>query len=418
MSVSRSAAAGRASRGRLAVFYLGCLSIAGSYGSTLLLPAFVTAAGGSPARAGLIYWSGALGAGAALVLSGRLAERLGAGWSAAGGAVLYAMATGILAWGGVLGGDAYAAGLLLGAGWALFFTSAPIAVSSMAGARQAGSCFLVLAGFNALGMGAAPIAGQLLVQHGWSFRSVFALAALMSACSAALLYGSARDVRPLAAAAQARGGVSGLTGPARLVLASRARPFLLMVLLGACVFTTMTAFQPALASGTSQSAPVFYAFYTLGVIVPRFTVTRLLARSRPAAATTALLAGMCLALGGFMLAGHNRVLYAVSAAALGVSYGLAYPLIQARAADSTPGELRHWTLWYFSLAYFTGLYGFPLIASLVIARGGYQAIMAVLLTISVAELAISARTQDPAKRKPAPSLVSSGEFSLRPTSRQ
>jgi MFS family permease len=406
MSASRSAAAGRASRSRLAVFYLGCLLIAGSYGSTLLLPAFVTAAGGNPARAGLIYWSGALGAGAALVLSGRLAERLGAGWSAAGGAVLYAMATGILAWGGVLGGDAYAAGLLLGAGWALFFTSAPITVSSMAGARQAGSCFLVLAGFNALGMGVAPIAGQLLVQHGWSFRSVFALAALMSACSAALLYGSAKGLRPLAAGAQAPGGVPGLTGPARQVLASRARPFLLMVLLGACVFTTMTAFQPALASGRSQSAPVFYAFYTLGVIAPRFTVTRLLARSRPAAATTALLAGMCLALGGFMLAGHNRVLYAVSAAVLGVSYGLVYPLIQARAADAAPGELRHWTLWYFSLAYFAGLYGFPLIASLVIALGGYQAIMAVLLTISVAELAVSARA------------VSSDEFSLRPTSRQ
>jgi MFS family permease len=226
----------------------------------------------------------------------------------------------------------------------------------------------------------------------------------MSACSAALLYGSARDLRPLAAAAQARGGVSGRTGPARLVLASRARPFLLMVLLGACVFTTMTAFQPALASGRSQSAPVFYAFYTLGVIVPRFTVTRLLARSRPAATTTALLAGMCLSLGGFMLAGHNRVLYAVSAAILGVSYGLVYPLIQARAADSTPGELRHWTLWYFSLAYFAGLYGFPLIASLVIALVGYQALMAVLLTISVAELAVSARTQDPARPKRAPSL--------------
>jgi Major Facilitator Superfamily len=404
MSASISAAAGPASRSRLAVFYLGCLSVAGSYGLTLLLPAFVTAAGGSPARAGLIYWSGALGAGPALILSGRLAQRLGAGWSAAGGAVLYAMATGILAGGGVLGGDAYAAGLLLGAGWALFFTSAPITVSAMAGARQANGCFLILAGFNALGMGAAPIAGQLLVQHGWSCRSVFALAALLSACSAALLYGSAQDLRPLAVAAQARGGTSGLTGPARLVLASRARPFLLMVLLGACVFTTMTAFQPALASGRIQSAPVFYAFYTLGVIVPRFTVTRLLARSRPAVTTTALLAGMCLSLGGFMLAGHSRVVYAVSAAGLGVSYGLVYPLIQARAADSAPGELRHWTLWYFSLAYFVGLYGFPLIASLVIALVGSQVLLAVLLTISVVELAVSVRTQDPARPKRAPSL--------------
>jgi MFS family permease len=396
------------------VFYLGCLSIAGSYGLTLLLPAFVTAAGGSPARAGLIYWSGALGAGPALVLSGRLAERVGAGWCAVGGAVLYALATAILAGAGVLGGGAYAAGLLLGAGWALFFTSAPITVSSMTGARQAKTCFLVLAGFNALGMGVAPIVGQLLLQHGWSCRAVFALAALLSACSAVLMYDSARDLRPLSAAAPPRGGRSGLMGPARLVLVSRARPFLLMVLLGACVFTTMTAFQPALASGRGQSPPVFYAFYTLGVIVPRFTVTRLVARSRPAATTTALLAGMCLSLGGFMLAGHNRMLYASSAAVLGITYGLVYPLIQTRAADSTPDELRHWTLWYFSLAYFAGLYGFPLIASLVIALLGYQALMAVLLTISVAELAVSIRTQDPARPKRAPSLLGRATVLARP----
>jgi MFS family permease len=396
--------------------YLGCLLIAGSYGLTLLLPAFVKAAGGGPAQAGLIYWCGALGAGAALILSGRLAERAGAGWSATAGAVVYAAATGIMAGGGVLGGDAYAAGLLLGAGWALFFTSAPIAVSSMVGARPASPCFLVLAGFNALGMGAAPIAGQLLVQHGWSYRAVFALAALLSVGSAVLFCGPARHLRR-PAAAQARGARRDLTGPLRLVLASKARPFLLMVLLGACVFTTMTAFQPGFAASTGQSAPVFYAFYTLGVIVPRFTVTRLLARWCPAATTTVLLAGMCLSLAGFMLAGHNRVLYAVSATMLGVSYGLAYPLIQARAVDGVPVELRHWTLWYFSLAYFAGLYGFPLVASLVITLGGYPALIAVLLMIGVAELAVSAAHQtgpSPARaseltiRKRKPSSVTSG----------
>jgi MFS family permease len=357
----------------------------------------VKAAGGSPAQAGLIYSCGALGAGAALILSGRLAGRAGASWSAAAGAVVYAAATGIVARGGVLGGDVYAAGLLLGAGWALFFTSAPIAVSSMAGARSASTCFLVLAGFNALGMGAAPIAGQLLVQHGWSYRAVFMLAALLSAGSSVLFCVAARDLsRP--ATTQARGARRGLTRPLRLVLASKARRFLLMVLLGACVFTTMTAFQPGIAASTGHSAPVFYAFYTLGVIVPRFTVTRLLAWWRPAAATTVLLIGMCLSLAGFMVTGHDRVLYAVSATVLGVSYGLAYPLIQARAVDGVLGELRHWTLWYFSLAYFAGLYGFPLIAGLVITLGGYPALIAVLLIIGVAEFAVSVWTPDPTGR--------------------
>ena len=142
------------------------------------------------------------------------------------------------------------------------------------------------------------------------------------------------------------------------MLTSAARPFLLMVLLGACVFTTMTAYQVTFAASRGLSPSVFFACYTLGVIVPRFTVTSVLARWSPAAATAVLLAGMCLSLAGFLLTGHDPVPYAASSALLGVTYGLAYPLIQAGAADSAPGQLRHWALWYFSLAYFTGLYGF------------------------------------------------------------
>ena len=68
-----------------------------------------------------------------------------------------------------------------------------------------------------------------------------------------------------------------------------------------------------------------------------------------------------------MLTGHDPVLYAASSALLGVTYGLAYPLIQAGGQTAHPDRLRHWALWYFSLAYFTGLSGFPLIAGTVIA---------------------------------------------------
>ena len=380
---------GRARWDRLAAVYLACLLVAGSYGLALLLPLFVKAAGGSVVQAGLIYWCGAAGAGGVLVLGGRLTERMGAGWGAAAGAGLYAVAASVLACGGALSATAYAAGFLLGAGWALFFTAAPIMVSSMAPPQKASTHLVVLAGFNALGMGVTPIAGQLLVTRGVSYAGVFALAALLSLCSSAVFCALARRVHPRGAPALTSGRRWGMTGPARLVLTSTARPFLLMVLLGACVFTTMTAYQVTFAASRGLSSSVFFACYTLGVIVPRFTVTSVLARWSPAAATAVLLAGMCLSLAGFLLTGHDPVLYAASSALLGVTYGLAYPLIQAGAADSAPGRLRHWALWYFSLAYFAGLYGFPLIAGTVIALGGYQDLLAVLLVIGVTELAIS-----------------------------
>jgi MFS family permease len=385
--------AGRTSSwGHLATFYLGCLLAAGSYGLTLLLPSLVKAAGGGPAQAGLIYWCGACGAGGALLLSGRLSQRIGAGWSAAAGSVLYALATAVLAEGGARGGIAYAAGVLLGAGWALFFTCAPIIALAMPGPGRADRRFLVLAGFNALGIGVGPVAGQLLVAHGVSYRDLFAVAALGSLGSGALFCLVASRAHP-SAADRAGHAARGVLGPVRLLLASQARPFVLMAGLGACVFTTMTTYQATLAAAAGLNPSVFYLCYTLGAIIPRFTVAGVLARYSPAATTTVLLAGMCLSLAGFMLADHRVTCYAASSTLLGVTYGLAYPLLQAQAASAVPVGFRPWSLWYFSLAYFAGLYGFPLMAGTVIDLGGYRALIAVLLTIAVLELALSVKTR-------------------------
>ena len=388
-------------RGCLAMLWAGCVLAATAYGLTLLLPGWVRAAGGSPAQAGLIYWCGALGAGAALLFGGRLAERAGAGWAAASGCGLYAAATATLAGVGGPGAGACAAGLLLGAGWALFFTSAPVAASQLPGAAPAGTRFLVIAGCNAAGMGTAPIVGQLLLGHGVSYRSLFTVAALASLAAAGLFSLFAATARRRATPAPRDIAARAMFGPARLLLTSRARRFLVMVLLGACVFTTMTTYQATLAASMGVDPSVFYACYTAGVIIPRFTLTRMLTRLHPATATTALLTGMCASLAGFCLAGHHPAVYAASSVLLGVSYGLAYPLIQAQAVDSAPGQLRHWTLWYFSLAYFAGLYGFPLIAEAVIAIGGCHALIGCLLVIAALELAVSAyRPGDqPARRR-------------------
>jgi MFS family permease len=163
------------------------------------------------------------------------------------------------------------------------------------------------------------------------------------------------------------------------------------VLLGACVFSTMTTYQATFAASRGLSPAVFYACYTLGVIVPRFTLTQVLARWNPAVVTIALLAGMCLALAGFLRAGHDSLIYGTSSCLLGLTYGLVYPLIQGRAADGAPAGLRHWTLWYFSLAYFAGIYVFPLVAGVLIVLGGYQALLASLLVVAGVELGVSVK---------------------------
>jgi MFS family permease len=378
--------------GSFVLLYAGCLAIAGSYGLTLLLPSFVTSAGGSAAQAGLIFWFGGIGAIGSLLLGGRLTRRAGPIPAALAGAVLYAVATATIAATANLD-VALAAGVLLGAGWALFFTSVPIVVSALVSETDRTFAFLVLAGFNALGMGLTPVIGRQLVAGGLSYRAMFLLAAALSiaaafAFAALLPLRAALKRTPDARAARE----DSVLGPVREVLASPARPYLVMVLLGACVFTTLTIYQTTFASSRGMNSAFFYLFYTLGVIVPRFTVSRRIGTLNPARATTTLLAGMCVALTLFLLVGRDVVLYAACSVLVGICYGLAYPLIQAQAAARGPEGQRHWVLWYFSLAYFTGVYGFPVLAGLLIDAVGYQGLAAVLLAIGLAELGVSLRS--------------------------
>jgi MFS family permease len=281
--------------------------------------------------------------------------------------------------------------VLLGTGWALFFTTAPIVISAEIEAEKRSFYFLVLAGFNALGMGVTPIIGDKLVAHGASYRLVFMVACLLSVASAVAFATVVRLQSKHGVLTSDEGREGGLVGPIRRVLGSPARPFLIMVLLGACVFSAMTTYQTTFASSRGIDSAYFYAAYTLGVIVPRFTVSRRISAWDPARTTMLLLAGMCAAVALFLLVGHNVILYAISSLILGITYGLAYPLIQAQAANHAPGPLRHWALWYFSLAYFIGVYGFPLIAGTVIVVAGYQIFVAALLVIAAMELAIAVK---------------------------
>ncbi|MGP3980922.1 MFS transporter [Streptomyces sp. KR80] len=376
------------SGGGFFAIYTGSLLIAGAYGLTLLLPAYVKSLGENEAMAGLIYWCGAIGAVGSLVVGGRMAQRVGPSTAAMAGSVIYAVATGIIA-GTTNFAAILVAGVLLGTGWALFFTTVPIVISARIEAEKRSLYFLVLAGFNALGMGVTPIIGAKMVDQGASYRLVFVVAVLLSVVSAAAFATVVWRQRKSGLLTSDEGREGGIFGPVARVLRSPARPFLVMVLLGACVFSAMTTYQTTFANSRGIDSAYFYAAYTLGVIVPRFTVSRRISGWDPARTTMVLLAGMCASLVLFLLVGHNVILYAISSLILGITYGLVYPIIQAQAANYAPGELRHWALWYFSLAYFIGVYGFPLIAGTIIVVAGYQIFVAALLAIAMAELAVS-----------------------------
>lgn len=389
MNVSQEATGIRS--GLPSLLYGGALSIATAYGFLLLLPVYLKAIGGDEAGAGRVLACGAVGAILAVLFTGRLCERAGPSAAAAVGAAVYGVGTGTVWLTSQVTVHLYLAGVLLGAGWALFFTAAPITLSTFVPGEARGMYFSVLAGFNALGMGLAPVLGDYLRSASVSYSTIFLAATLLNVVATAVFGLLARRLNgrtePLG-----RGDRGGpLLGPWRAVLFSPARPYFVMVFLGACVFTSMQSFNATYASGHGLNYAVFYGAYTFGVIVPRFTVSGLVARLDPRRTTVVLLALMCLSLTGFLAVSGNALVYGVSSALLGVSYGLVYPLVQAQAVAVSEAEVQHWVLAYFSLAYFIAVFGYPLVAGAVIVRWGYPAMFGTLAVFGLGELAVAVR---------------------------
>ncbi|WP_188822539.1 MFS transporter [Brucella endophytica] len=254
----------------------------------------------------------------------------------------------------------YLAGFLLGAGWGLTFTIGPIMLSGLVTDVNRAVLFSVLSAFNALGMGLAPVAARGLLGAGVPHPVIFAGAMVLAVASAVLFYAAGRRLSHIAA--PQRWSLPGGEAEAwRRIARSPAKYPLIMVFLGACVFSSMVNFQTTFAASKELNYSIFYISYTAAVIGARFLVSGFVNRKEPMKTTIVLLMLMCVSLVMFAVMSASPVPYAASSMLLGLSYGLVYPLIQAQAVSASEESLRSRTLVYFSLCYFIGVFGFPLL---------------------------------------------------------
>ena len=107
----------------------------------------------------------------------------------------------------------------------------------------------------------------------------------------------------------------------RRILMSEAAFSLAMILLFACLFTTMTSFQPTFAGARGLDYSVFYVAYTVAVIFSRFVLAGLAARFDSRLVIAGSVSVMALAVASFLAVGSNTLFYGISSAALGLGYG-------------------------------------------------------------------------------------------------
>jgi len=367
-------------------FCLSSYLLSLSYGTTFLLAMTLRAHGASEADAGSVISTAMLSTFLAVIFSGHLSDHLGAAKSVAVGAVFLAAAClGFAALPG-LGVAMMLFGLLLGFGWGVFYTLGPIIVAMLIEPERRVKYFALLSGCMMTGIGTGPLLGRVAQALGYPVEAAFVVAAGASVLGGVMFLLMAPRIQQHQSAV----AVSRITPvAARSVLSSKAAFAILMVGLGGAIFGGLSSFQTSYAALLHLDYSLFFIGFMSAVIACRLLVAGFIVKRDPYVMACVLTALIVLSVLMFMywVAGPGG--YLLAAIVLGVGYGLTYSVINGLAANEAPAGQTAQALLLFSLAYFIGVFGFPLLAGKVIVEAGMAALLQLLLVIALANWSIT-----------------------------
>ncbi len=280
----------------------------------------------------------------------------------------------------------------------MVYTATPMAMSAMVTDEGRATYFGYLTGTQQIGIGVGPVVARILVETPLGFRGTFlaagvlCLVAVMLTMAVGILTPATREVSDGRSRAQRSGGDSEAAPPfgaaVRKILGSEAAFSLVMILLFACLFTSMTSFQTTFARAQDLDYSVYYLAYTAAVIFSRFVVSGMTSRFDTRLVIAAAVSVMALAVASFLLVGSNALIYGSASALLGLGYGLALPSVQAQAVNVTEEALRPRVLPIAGLIFQAAILGFPLLAGWIIAGFGYGVLFALLVSFALLQATI------------------------------
>ena len=367
-------------------FCLSSYLLSLSYGITFLLAMTLRAHGASEADAGSVISTAMLSTFLAVIFSGHLSDHLGAAKSVAVGAVFLAAAClGFAALPG-LGVAMMLFGLLLGFGWGVFYTLGPIIVAMLIEPERRVKYFALLSGCMMTGIGTGPLLGRVAQALGYPVEAAFVVAAGASVLGGVMFLLMAPRIQQHQSAV----AVSRITPvAARSVLSSKAAFAILMVGLGGAIFGGLSSFQTSYAALLHLDYSLFFIGFMSAVIACRLLVAGFIVKRDPYVMACVLTALIVLSVLMFMYWVASPGGYLLAAIVLGVGYGLTYSVINGLAANEAPAGQTAQALLLFSLAYFIGVFGFPLLAGKVIVEAGMAALLQLLLVIALANWSIT-----------------------------
>lgn len=373
----------------LALFFLAVFLQSGTYGLTFLLPKLFAGYGGNEKDVGFMLSITAIVTLVSVYYSGHLSDRLGrmftlgiSGFSITIALLLFANAQSIDV-------SIVAASALIGFGWGIMYTLGPVVLTRISTPQTRVQIFSLYSVFLMAGFGLSPVFASVLESFGFSIGDAFtsvAIACVFSGATFILLRGPINKI----ATTKAPDNRSKLSMTAvKQIFASPGWLPIIMVILGASVFAGMNNFQTSFAAAEGLNYRDFFLYYTLTVIACRLMLARF-SGGKSAYKTIALLQYvMAASVVLFMFVDGSQLIYISSAVLLGIGYGASYPILSAMAANDAPNDLVPQTLQLFSLTYFIGIFGFPLVAGILIVDFSILTLLIAVTLLAIIEASMA-----------------------------
>lgn len=264
---------------------------------------------------------------------------------------------------------------LVSAGWVTHFTLGSIKVSTVSSDATRQQNFMVYAAFSTLGISLGPVVGNAVLAATSSYAALFGCLMTVSVMSVLAASATLSEGGSASTPTHSSTGLQSLRSPATF--------FVIMVFLQSAIFSVIINFQVVFGELNTLNSSLFFLCWAIGIMVPRLLLGGWIAARDNRVVLPLLTAFLALSLFALALGPNSNALYGATAIALGVFYGLSYPIVQAETVKYADISTRSFFLVAFSLAYFVSYYVTPLAAGLVVAEYGYNALFALAGALSL-----------------------------------
>ena len=373
----------------LAIYFIAIFLQSATYGLTFLLPKLFAEFGANEKNVGFMLALTAISTLISVYYSGHLSDLFGRMMTLGVSSFSLTLALYLYSIADSVGLVLTIASILIGFGWGLMYTLGPVVLTRLSTPDSRVQIFSAYSVFLMGGFGLSPVFAAYLETLGYGVRDSFwivAILCIISGLAFIALRGPINDI----ATTQAPDNRSKLSIPSvSSILTSRAWLPVVMGMLGASVFAGMNNFQTVFADREGLAYADFFFYYTLTVVIGRIFLAKFSGGKSPYNTIALLQFVMAASVVLFMYVNGNQVLYIASAVLFGIGYGVSYPILAAMAANDAPDELMPQTMQLFSLSYFIGIFGFPLIAGIMIVDVSIPALLILVAALASIEASMA-----------------------------